>query len=52
MCQAFEGESRGLKRQELREIHIAWEKHESGEKPLSDQELHKLAIRKLMLEEV
>lgn len=49
MCQAYEGEHNYVVVTELREIQIAWEKHKSGEKLLSDEELKDLAIRKLML---
>ena len=51
MCQAYEGESNYMRSQELREIREAWEKHQSGEKPLTEDELKDLAIRKLMLSE-
>jgi len=36
---------------ELREIREAYEKHKSGEKPLTDEQLRELAVRKLMLSE-
>lgn len=49
MCQAYEGERNYVVAVELREIQTIWEKHKSGEKPLSDEELKELAIRKLML---
>lgn len=49
MCQAYEGEHNYVVAAELREIQIAWEKHKSGEKLLSDEELKDLAVRKLML---
>lgn len=51
MCQAYEGESRYVRSSELRQIREAWEKHKSGEAPLTDEQLKELAIRKLMLEE-
>ncbi len=51
MCQQFEGESRYVRSQELREIREAWEAHKSGEKPLSDEQVRELAVRKIMLEE-
>ena len=49
MCQAYEGEHNYVVASELREIQIAWELHKSGEKPLSEEELKDLAVRKLML---
>lgn len=51
MCQAYEGERRYMVVTELQDILEAWEKHKSGEHPLTADELRELAIRKLMLEE-
>jgi dissimilatory sulfite reductase (desulfoviridin) alpha/beta subunit len=51
MCQQHEGESRYLRSHELREIRDAWEKHKSGEKPLTNEQILELAVRKIMLEE-
>jgi hypothetical protein len=51
MCQAYEGERQYMVTQELREIRETWNKHISGEKPLTDEQVKELAIRKLMLEE-
>lgn len=52
MCQAYEGERRSVVRSELAEIKEAWRRHQSGEAPLSDTDLRKLVLRKMMLEEV
>ena len=51
MCQAYEGEREWLVQRELREIRQRYAAHMSGEKKLTDDELLKLAIEKLMLEE-
>lgn len=51
MCQQFEGEKSYLMASDMREIRKIWAAHESGEHPLSDSEIHQLAIRKLMLED-
>lgn len=51
MCQQYEGESRYVRSQELREIREAWEAHKSGERPLTDDQIRDLAVRKIMLEE-
>ena len=51
MCQAYEGERSYSVAKELREIREIWEKHKSGEKPLTDEQIRELAVRKLMLEE-
>lgn len=51
MCQAYEGEANCMRARDLREIREAWEKHQSGEKPLTEQELKELAVRKLMASE-
>lgn len=51
MCQAYEGERAYLVRRDLDEIKQKYNAHKSGEKPLSDEELLKLAIEKMMLEE-
>lgn len=52
MCQGYEGEKRSMARGELAEIREAWRRHQSGEAPLSDDEIRRLAIRKMMLEEI
>ena len=49
MCQAYEGEARYVAGGEKREIMDKWNKHESGEAPLTDDEIKELAIRKMML---
>lgn len=36
---------------ERREIMAAWREHESGEKPLTEDEIKTLAVRKLMLDD-
>lgn len=51
MCQAYEGERSYMVSREQREIREAWEKHQSGEKPLTEEQIKELAIRKLMLDE-
>ena len=51
MCQAYEGEREWLVRRDLAEIKKRYAAHASGEKKLSDDELLKLAVEKLMLEE-
>lgn len=51
MCQAFHGEQQGLIRSELFEIRRKWERHQSGEVPLTHDELLDLAVKKMMLEE-
>lgn len=51
MCQAFHGEQQGLIQSELFEIRRKWEKHKSGEAPLTYDELLNLAVKKMMLEE-
>jgi len=51
MCQAYEGEREWLVRRDLAEIKKRYVAHASGEKKLSDDELLKLAVEKLMLEE-
>lgn len=49
MCQAYEGERQFVVNSELREIQEAREAHKSGGKPLTDEEINDLAVRKLML---
>jgi hypothetical protein len=49
MCQAYDGEARSVAMAERREIRDLWQRHKSGEVPLSDEELLELAVRKLML---
>lgn len=51
MCQAYEGERRAVVSAELREIREKWARHESGEAPLSDEEIQRLAVEELMLME-
>lgn len=34
---------------ELSEIQEVWRKHESGEKPLTDEQIKELVVRKFML---
>lgn len=51
MCQHYESERSFVVNAELREIRERWEKHKSGEAPLTDAEAMDLAVRKLMLEE-
>lgn len=51
MCQAYEAERRIVVGGELAEIQEAWRRHQSGEAPLSDDEVRRLAVRKMMLEE-
>lgn len=51
MCQQFEAEKNYLIARDLREIRATWNKHESGEHPLTYEEIKTLAIRKLMLED-
>lgn len=51
MCQAYEGERNFLIREERAEIQEKWAKHESGEAPLSEDEIKDLCVRKLMLDE-
>lgn len=49
MCQQFENEKNYLMARDMAEIKRIWAAHESGERPLSDEEIRQLAIRKLML---
>ena len=49
MCQQFEHESQFVARGEMREIRERYEKHTSGEAPLTDAEVQDLAVRMLML---
>ena len=51
MCQAYEGEKNYLIASDLRQIRKIWEAHESGEHPLTAEEIYKLAVQKLMLED-
>jgi hypothetical protein len=51
MCQAYEAEREWLVRRDLREIRQRFEDHKNGKKKLTDEELQKIAIEKLMLEE-
>lgn len=51
MCQAYEGERDSIVQQERGEILEKWAKHESGEAPLTDEEIKNLCVRKLMLDE-
>jgi len=51
MCQKYEGERSYMVGAELREIKEKWRKHESGEAPLTDEEITQLAVRKLILRE-
>lgn len=51
MCQQHEAEMNYLVSQELRQIRAAWEKHKSGEAPLTDEQIKELVIRKIMLDE-
>lgn len=51
MCQAYEGERAYLVQRDLREIREKYAAYERGEVTLTDDELYKLAIEKLMLEE-
>lgn len=52
MCQAFEGEQQYVVQRDLAEIRKKYEDHKNGTKPLSDEELLKLAVEKMMLLEV
>lgn len=52
MCQAYEGERQYVVSGELREIQEKWKKHESGEAPLTEDEIRELAVRKLMLMDI
>lgn len=52
MCQQSEGEKNYLMARDMREVRAIWAAHESGERPLSPEEIHRLAVRKLMLEDV
>ena len=49
MCQAFEAEQEGLIASDIRKIKEKWRKHQSGEAPLTDEEIKKLSIELLML---
>lgn len=51
MCQAYEGERNYMIWRERQEIKQKYEDHESGKKRLTDEELTKLVIQKLMLSE-
>jgi hypothetical protein len=51
MCQAYEGEREWLVQRDLAEIKKRYKAHVRGKKKLTDDELLKLAIEKLMLEE-
>ena len=51
MCQAYEGEREFVVQRDLAEIRKKYEDHKSGTKPLTDDELLKLAVEKLILEE-
>lgn len=52
MCQQFEGEKRSVIATDLRSIREAWAAHESGERPLTPEQVHELCVRKMMLEDV
>lgn len=52
MCQQGENEKNYLMASDMRDIRRIWAAHESGEHPLTDEEIHRLAVRKLMLEDV
>lgn len=52
MCQQGEGEKNYLMARDMREIRAIWAAHESGQRVLSLEEVHRLCIRKLMLEDV
>ena len=49
MCQQSEAEHNYLVSRELREIKDRYAQHVSGAKPLTDDELKALAIKKLVL---
>lgn len=49
MCQQYDGERQYMVRSELREIRRKWERHESGEAPLTDEEIKDLVVQKMML---
>lgn len=51
MCQQFEGEKRSGLATDLRSIREAWAKHESGECPLTPEQIKELCVRKMMLED-
>ncbi len=51
MCQAYEGEREYFVSSELAQIEKEYGDHLTGKKPLSDEELLKLAIEKMMLSE-
>ena len=48
MCQAVEGEQRSLMATERWERRKVWEKHESGEVPLSDEQITELVVEEIM----
>lgn len=51
MCQAFEGEQQFLIHSELRQIREKYEAYKRGEIQLTEDELLKMAVEKMMLEE-
>ena len=51
MCQAFESEKRSLIAVEQTKLRRKWEAHESGERPLSQDEINELVVRKIMLDD-
>ncbi len=51
MCQAFEAERNLMVWLDNADIRRKWERHKSGEEPLSDDELKRLAIQKMMNDE-
>lgn len=51
MCQAYEGEKNYVIASEKAKIREEYEKHKSGEKPISEERLKELSIEILMLNE-
>ena len=48
MCQHYEAEQRSIVRSEREERRRRWEAHESGERPLSVDEVAKMIAEELM----
>lgn len=51
MCQAYEGEHQYLVQRDLNEIRKKYDAYVNGQAPLTEDELLRLAVEKLMLEE-
>lgn len=52
MCQAFEAERADVVASETAEIRRKLEAHDSGEAPLNQDEMNRLAVQAFMLREI